>query len=99
MNGILFFWLLYYKCDILCVCCYPQDCESELKQLKKIPPETISNIVENKKKLDLARAESAEMKTSLDQKSAEVMKLRKRWMTGVRTMVANVDDKFRDALE
>ncbi len=34
-----------------------KECESELKQLKRIPPETIANIVENKKKLDLARAE------------------------------------------
>ena len=34
-----------------------QECETELKQMKKIPQETIANIVENKKKLDLARVE------------------------------------------
>jgi hypothetical protein len=63
--------------------------------MKKIPQETISNIVENKKKLDLTRTECNQIKANLDQKSADVMKLRKKWMSGVRSMVANVDEKFR----
>jgi len=63
--------------------------------MKKISQETIANIVENKKKLEQAREESAQLRTALDQKNTEAMKLRKRWMTGVRSMVESVDDKFR----
>jgi chromosome segregation ATPase len=72
-----------------------EECETELKQMKKIPQETIANIVENKKKLDVARAECSEMKASLEHKNAAVMKLKRKWMTGVRDLVSNVNDKFR----
>ena len=65
--------------------------------MKRISQETIANIVENKKKLDLARAECNELQTSLQLKNGEVMKHRRRWMTGVRDMVVNVNDKFREA--
>jgi len=56
-HWLLAFHLHIWGCIHRFLLFFEKDCDSELKQLKRIPPETIANIVENKKKLDLAREE------------------------------------------
>ena len=70
------------------------ECEGELKHVKKIPDKTIQDIEQLKEKLIAAREEKEQMERDMANKSHEAAKLRRKWINGVESLVENVNDRF-----
>merc|ERR1712098_708357 len=73
---------------------YLDECDSELKHLKKIPDQTIADIETLKEKLEVAREEKESLEKEIANKRHEAKKLKLKWIRGVEELVENVNDKF-----
>ena len=73
---------------------YLDECDSELKHLKKIPDQTIADIETLKEKLEVARDEKESLEKEIANKRHEAKKLKLKWIRGVEELVENVNDKF-----
>ena len=70
------------------------ECESELKHIKKIPDKTILDIEAMKEKLVQAREEKELMERTMANKTHEAAKLRRKWINGVESLVENINERF-----
>jgi len=70
------------------------ECDGELKHVKKIPDKTIQDIEQLKEKLVAAKEEKEQMERDMANKSHEAAKLRRKWINGVESLVENVNDRF-----
>ena len=70
------------------------ECDSDLRHLKRIPEQTIADIEALKEKLGVAREEKDALERAIANKRHEAKKLKLKWMNGVQELVDNVNDKF-----
>jgi len=70
------------------------ECETELKHVKKVPDKTIQEIESMKEKLAKAREEKEQMEREMANKTHEAGKLRRKWINGVESLVSNINDRF-----
>ena len=70
------------------------ECDSDLRHLKRIPEQTIADIEALKEKLGVAREEKDALERAIANKRHEAKKLKLKWMNGVQELVENVNDKF-----
>ena len=70
------------------------ECDSDLRHLKRIPEQTIADIEALKEKLGAAREEKDALERTIANKRHEAKKLKLKWMNGVQELVENVNDKF-----
>jgi len=70
------------------------ECENDLKHIKKIPDKTIVDIEAMKEKLAQAREEKEQMERDMANKTHEAAKLRRKWINGVESLVENINDRF-----
>ena len=73
---------------------FVDECDSDLRHLKRIPEQTIADIEALKEKLGVAREEKDALERTIANKRHEAKKLKLKWMNGVQELVENVNDKF-----
>lgn len=76
-----------------------EDCETDIKnKRKKVNPDTEKKIKEIKDTLRNARKEVADLEESNQEKIQELNLLRNSWISGVRQLVVQVGEKFREMM-
>ena len=71
-----------------------EECDSELKYLKKIDDTTVSNIEQITEKVNAAQAEFKSITEDIANKKHDAKKQKLKWMKGVQDLVENVSEKF-----
>ena len=74
-----------------------EEVETDLKK-KNVKPDTVQKIKDVKVSLDKARKDVLLLRKETSEKTGELERLRKGWISGVRRMVGRVGDKFSDMM-
>ena len=70
------------------------ECDSDLRHMKKIPDQTIADIEELKERLESTRNEKNLLHAEIANKRHDAKKLKLKWINGVQDLVEKVNDKF-----
>jgi hypothetical protein len=68
--------------------------DGELSHIRSIPDKVIEDIEALVKKLEQARKEKDDLEEEIKNKNHSAMKLRRKWITGVETLVEKINDRF-----
>ena len=71
-----------------------EECDSDLKYLKKIDDTTVTNIEQITKKVNAAQEEFKSLTEDIANKKHDAKKQKSKWMKGVQELVDNVSEKF-----
>ena len=71
-----------------------EECDSELKYLKKIDDATVNNIEQITEKVTAAKNEVNSINEDIANKKHDARKQKSKWMKGVQELVENVSEKF-----
>ena len=80
--------------DVNVLAAFLDECDSELKYLKKIDDKTVSNIEEISAKLSAAQDQVNSLDSEIANNKHEAHRLKSRWMKGVQDLVEKVNEKF-----
>ena len=80
--------------DVNVLAAFLDECDSELKYLKKIDDKTVSNIEEISAKLSAAQDQVNSLDSEIANNKHEAHRLKSRWIKGVQDLVEKVNEKF-----